>query len=109
MYLSKCRSHRRTTLRHLGLLSWMTSILFFAAALPSHAAPGRTVTGNTPHFVADAKVLGHEESTKVIEVSLWLEPHNRSEMDELAHSLYDANSPNYRHWLKSADIAARFA
>jgi subtilase family serine protease len=87
----------------------MTSAFFFAAAPPSHAAPGRTVAGNTPRFVSDSKVLSREVPTKVIEVSLWLEPRNRAEMDSLAHSLYDANSPQYRHWLKSADIAAKFA
>jgi subtilase family serine protease len=30
-------------------------------------------------------------------------------MDALAQQLYDRSSPNYRHWLKPADIAARYA
>jgi subtilase family serine protease len=87
----------------------MTSALFFTVALPSHAAPGRAVAGNVPRFVAASKVLGHEESSKVIEVTLWLEPRNRGEMDSLARSLYDANSPQYRHWLKFPEVADRFA
>jgi hypothetical protein len=91
MLLSKYRTRNRTNLHRLSLSALMTSAFFFAAAPPSHAAPGRTVAGNTPRFVSDSKVLSREVPTKVIEVSLWLEPRNRAEMDSLAHSLYDSS------------------
>jgi subtilase family serine protease len=42
-------------------------------------------------------------------VSIWLQLHNRSEFDALTESLYDRTSPNYHHWLKTKDIAERFA
>jgi subtilase family serine protease len=56
-----------------------------------------------------AKNLGAENPAKLIEVSIWLQLHNRSEFDALTQSLYDRTSPNYHHWLKQSDIAARFA
>jgi len=77
--------------------------------LPASTVGGKPVTNNTPGYVATAKILGHEDPTKVIEVSIWLQLHNRSQFDELTQSLYDRTSPNYHHWLKAKDIAARFA
>jgi len=74
----------------------------------SSAAEGTAVTHNTPRYVMTAQNLGGEDPAKVIEVSIWLQLHNRSEFDALTESLYDRNSPNYRHWLKPKDIAARF-
>jgi subtilase family serine protease len=40
---------------------------------------------------------------------VWLNPHNRSQMDELARQLYDRTSPTYRHFLTRGQIASRFA
>jgi subtilase family serine protease len=79
------------------------------SGLPAKAATGQTVQGNTPKYVSTATVLGREDASKIVEVSLWLHPHNRGELDELAKDLYEPKSPQYRHWLKQADIAAKFA
>jgi subtilase family serine protease len=67
------------------------------------------IANNTPSFVATAKSLGAEDPAKVIEVSIWLQLHNQSQFDTLTQSLYDRSSPNYHHWLRPNDIAARFA
>jgi hypothetical protein len=66
------------------------------------------VKNNTPGYVATAKNSGAEDPAKVIEVSIWLQLHNRDQFDALTESLYDRTSPNYRHWLMAKDIA-RFA
>jgi len=79
------------------------------ALLPASAVGGKLVANNTPRYVATAKNLGAEDPAKVIEVSIWLQLHNRSEFDALTGSLYDRTSPNYHHWLTNKDIAARFA
>ena len=42
-------------------------------------------------------------------VTLWLHPRNRATLDRLAEELYDKASPNYRHWLKPAELKAMFA
>ncbi|MGA8273454.1 MAG: S53 family peptidase [Candidatus Sulfotelmatobacter sp.] len=79
------------------------------AVLPAQAASGQFIAHSTPSYVATAKNLGTEDPGKTIEVSIWLNPHNRVEMDATAQDLYDRTSPNYRHWLTRAQIAARFA
>jgi subtilase family serine protease len=92
--------------RWLSILVVVTmSFTFLSASTPG----GKIVANNTPGYVATAENLGAENPAKVIEVSVWLELHNRSQFDELTQSLYDRNSPNYHHWLKPKDIAARFA
>jgi len=94
---------------------WQTPWLYVAVAvliagvsLPAHAA-GKFVTNNTPSFVSTAKNLGTETASKTIEISLWLNLHNRSDLDTLARQLYDNTSPNYRQFLNRAQIAERFA
>jgi subtilase family serine protease len=79
------------------------------AVLPAPAATRQLVTHSTPRYVATAKNLGAEDPSKTMEVSIWLKPHNRAEMDAVARDLYDRNSPHYRHWLTRAEIAGRFA
>jgi subtilase family serine protease len=93
---------------------WLLCIVVVVAmscvVLPaSTVGDGKLVLNNTPSFAATAKNLGAEDPAKIIEVSIWLQLHNRSQFDALTQSLYDRTSPNYHHWLKSKDIAARFA
>ena len=83
--------------------------LILCVAVSATAATGQFITHNTPAYVATAKNLGTEDPSKTIEVSIWLKPHNREQMDALAHELYDPKSPNYRHWLTRSQIAERFA
>jgi subtilase family serine protease len=83
--------------------------LIASVALPANAAGGKFIANNTPPYVSTAKNLGTEDPAKTIEVSLWLYPHNRAELDTLAQHLYDRTSPNYRRFLKSSQIAERFA
>ncbi len=90
-------------------LSLVVLILTLCAARPADAASGQFVAHNTPSYVATAKNLGTEDPSKTIEVSIWLNLHNRAEMDAVARDLYNRNSPNYRHWLTRSQIAARFA
>ena len=98
-----------------GLRRWQTiplslvlATLIAGVALPASAA-GKFVAHNTPRYVATAKNLGTENPSNTIEVSIWLNPHNRAEFDALARRLYDNKSADYRHFLNRAQIAARFA
>ena len=79
------------------------------ALLSASTVGGKTVAHNTPTYVSTAKSLGSEDPSKTIEVSIWLNPHNRSQLDALANQLYDKTSPNYRHFLNRSQFAARFA
>jgi len=102
---------RKTRSEAIGF-RWLIVVAVVAmscALLSASTVGGKVVTRNTPNYVATAKNLGTEDPAKVIEVSIWLHMHNRSQFDALTRSLYDRTSPNYHHWLKSKDIAARFA
>jgi subtilase family serine protease len=94
-------------LRILGL-GWVLA-LALAAVVPASAATGKFIAHNTPKFVATAKNLGPANSAETIDVSMWLNVANRDALDALAQALYDPASPQYRDWLKPADIVARFA
>jgi subtilase family serine protease len=95
------------------IFQWLLCIAVVVAMscplLSAGTVDGKLVTNSTPSYVATAKNLGAEDSAKVIEVSIWLQLHNRSQFDALTQSLYDRTSPDYHHWLKQNDIAARFA
>jgi hypothetical protein len=95
-----------------GASSWKTirryavvAVLVAGVRLPANAA-GRFVAHNTPSYVATAKNLGAENPLNAIEVSIWLNPHNRAELDAMARQLYDPTSPQYRHCLSRAQFAA---
>lgn len=103
--LAVSASHTRTLSLHLVVVL----ALIAGIALPASAAPGQFVAHNTPRYVSSAKNLGTEDPSKVIEVSIWLQPHNRAGLDSLARQLYDPNSPTYRHFLSREQFAARFA
>ncbi len=49
------------------------------------------------------------DPASVIEVSIWLKPHNKAGLDALAKDLYDPTSSSYRHWLSRNEFASRFA
>jgi subtilase family serine protease len=89
----------------LGIFVALTA----AAGLPASAATGQLIANNTPKFVATAKNLGPENPSKIIDVSIWLNLHNRASLDSLAEELYYPESSHYHEWLKPAGFAERFA
>jgi subtilase family serine protease len=95
------------------IFQWLSCIAVViamnCAPVSAGTAGGNRIANNTAGFVMTAKNLGAEDSAKVIEVSIWLQLHNRSQFDAVAESLYDRSSPSYHHWLKPSDIAVRFA
>jgi subtilase family serine protease len=82
--------------------------LIAGVTLPASAA-GKYIAHNTPPYVFTAKNLGTENAAETIEVSIWLNPHNRAELDALAKRLYDRTSLEYRHFLTRSQFAAQFA
>ena len=74
----------------------------------ARAEPTATLR-STPHYVATSRDLGPVDTSQIIDVTIWLAPHDRAAMDALAHDLYDSTSPRYQHFLTSAQLAARFA
>jgi subtilase family serine protease len=84
-------------------------ILTTCALVPASAATGRSIAHNTPSYVSTAKNLGAADPSSTMEVTIWLNLHNRGQLDTLAGQLYDPTSSKYRHWLTRKDFSARFA
>jgi subtilase family serine protease len=105
-------NHSRTTKNSAAanrLQKMCLVTLMICVALPAFAASGAFIAHNTPGYVKTAKNLGTANPSSTMEVSVWLNPHNRVQMDALAAQLYDRTSPNYRHFLSHAQFATRFA
>jgi len=101
------RNRLESRARNAALLLLIGFALILAA--PANASGGQYIANNTPAYVSTATNLGAVDPSQTIEVSIWLQPHNRSALDAVAVDLYNPNSPNYRHWLKRSDIVAQFA
>jgi len=94
---------------HFGWLGVVVVVALSCALLPASTVGGKLVAHNTPRYVFTAKNLGSEVPSETIEVSIWLNPHHRAELDALANQLYDPTSPKYRQFLTRSQFAARFA
>ncbi len=88
----------------LGMGVLGSTPLFGASA----AVGGLTVTNNTPRFTASSKSTGAVSPSTVMDVSIWLKPHNKADLDAVAKDLYDPTSRNYRHWLTKAAFMQRY-
>jgi subtilase family serine protease len=84
------------------------ALLYSCALLAAGAAYGASaatpvtkyvIANNTPRFVAKAQKLAEVDPATVIDVTLWLTPHNRAALDSLAARQYDRSSPQYHKWL----------
>lgn len=88
------------------VLGWVSSIAFAAT---QSASPMVAIPNNTPKFTSTKTDLGPVSSATEMEVSVWLNVHNRSEMDTLAESLYDSTSPNFHRWISHSQFVSEFA
>ena len=93
--------------RRSGLV--LAALLLAGMWQPLQAAVDRAGAAATPRRASSATLVRAEDPSVTMDVSIWLNPRNKDQLDALAREQYDPTSPNYRHWLKSADIAARFA
>jgi subtilase family serine protease len=80
-----------------------------ASAFAAAGAAGSAIANNHPKFSSSAKMIGKVDQATPVEVTLWLTPHNKADMDSVAKDLYDPTSPNYRHWLSKAELVKRYA
>jgi subtilase family serine protease len=74
----------------------------------AYAATGQLIQNSTPPFVRTAHKIGPADPSETIEITLWLNVHNRQQLDSVAKELYDRSSPHYRAWLKFSEIAADY-
>jgi len=74
------------------ILTLAFSLIFSTATVAS--AQSTLIANNTPSFVTGAKSLGPANPSEIIDVSIWLNLHDRTVMDSLAAELYDPTSSN---------------
>jgi hypothetical protein len=68
---------------------WLRLVLILLAcgAPPVGAESGRTIAHNTPNYVSSATNLRPEEPSRIMEVSIWLNLHDRAGLDALVQDL----------------------
>jgi len=95
------------TFRYLAVTLMLVNSIFGTARI-AYSATGQFIANNTPPFVRTAPKIGPADSSQTIEVTLWLNVHNRQQLDSVAEDLYDPNSLHYRDWLSFSQIAADY-
>lgn len=70
---------------------------------------GQTISKNVPGLVNAAQHVGVTDTTKVIDVVIWLKIKNQAGLDALAANLYNPKSASYRKWITPAEFSAMFA
>jgi subtilase family serine protease len=75
----------------------------------AYSATGQLIKDNTPPFVRTAPKIGAADPDQTIEVTLWLNVHNRQQLASVTEDLYDPSSLRYRDWLSFSQIAADYA
>ena len=78
-------------------------------AAQAAAASSYVIGQNTLPFLKSATRTGSADAAAMMDVTVWLKPHNQEGLDALAASQYRKGSADYRKWLTPAAFAARFA
>lgn len=94
-------SRRRMTVlagTALGVLTWS-----FGMPHASGATFGPTVA---PMIATVGTDTAPESSSTPLNLTVWLNLHDRAALDARVTALYDRSSPNYHHWLTKADLQA---
>ncbi len=103
---SKNRSDERRVMSRAAkqLAGVAAVVLFFFLVMGS-----RLAAQQTPGPSNLSSNLGPEDQAKQITVTVWLNQHNKADLDALVQQMYDKTSPNYHHWLTLEQYAAKFA
>jgi subtilase family serine protease len=94
--------------RHFALPLLALCLAAITAGLAQNST-ARVIPNNTPRFVAKARNVGPEDSSKVINVTVWLRLHNQDSLHGLVEQLYQQGSPNYHRWLTPEQFKADYA
>jgi len=103
----RLRTLQSCTVAFAGLA--LAILLVGNGAAQSANGKGRRIANNTPRFVQQAENVGPEDSSKVIEVTFWLQQNKQNTLHPLVQQLYQKDSPRYHHWLTPAELNASFA
>jgi subtilase family serine protease len=82
--------------------------LLLALALAQVSYAGK-IANNTPGFVKKATDLGAVDPTTVIDVTAWLEIHNKADLDALVKAQRTHGSSQFQKWLTQEQFNATYA
>ncbi len=85
------------------------AVVLACLAVMLMAVPAFSQAANSSRALPNTQILGAEDQSKQISVTLWLNQHDKAGFDDLVRQMYDRNSPNYHHWLTLNEYKARFA
>ena len=74
----------------------------------AYSATGQFIENNTPSFVRTATKIGPADPSQTIEITVWLNVHNRQNLDAVTKDLYNPASSHYRDWLSFSQIEANY-
>src|SRR5271165_1700910 len=83
---------------------WMITPLLMFALLA-----GSAFSQSRGGAFANSQILGPEDPSKPITVTVWLKQHNKAAFDELVRQMYQPGSPNYHHFLTHEQYRSQFA
>jgi subtilase family serine protease len=95
------------TFRYLAVSLVLVSSILGTARI-AYSATGQLIPNNTPLFVRTAPKIGSVDPSQTIEITVWLNVHNRQQLDSVAQDLYNPSSPQYRDWLRFSQIKADY-
>ena len=84
-------------------------LLAVSAAASQPLTPTVAIKGNVPPVLQEATFITHSDPNTVMTVIVGLKRHNEAEFAGLLDRLYDANSPDYHHWITPSDFLSSFS
>lgn len=85
----------------------VSAVLFASLAVLLIAVPAFAQSAG--RMSSNAQILGAEDQSKQISVTLWLTHHDQANFDEAVREMYDRSSANFHHFLTLKEYEARFA
>jgi subtilase family serine protease len=95
------------TLRYLAMSLVLVNSILGTARL-AYSSTGQFIANNTPPFVRTAAKIGPADPSQTIQITVWLNVHDRQQLDSVTRDVYDPASPKYRDWLSFSKIAADY-
>ncbi|RXH56888.1 S53 family serine peptidase [Granulicella sibirica] len=97
--------------RSQKLLSGAVSLAFAVSAATATAQQIHPLSTHVPQIIRNgqASLVGSADSTRHLQLALSLPLRNEAQLDALLKQIYDPTSPNYHHYLTSAQFTASYA
>lgn len=70
---------------------------------------GYTISNNTPGFIKNAKDTGAVDPSTQISVTVWLNLHNESQLDQLVQDQNTKGSSSYHQWLNQSQFDTTYS